>query len=357
MKHCKRHYLWLGGLTLVVLAFMPAFSFAQQEEAPTTPPPIAATKPDKPKVPELFTATETTAPTDDIAGDPPVVGEETAPEQTTEEKKAKTRQEAFDAAFEGLMPLKPDEIRTLLEKYDDIQKSVAEPYSGRPKPIVSVENASLEPGAEPLTVQVAQGNVTTVTFLDSTGSPWPIEDTSWAGDFEVVESGGEDGSHILRITPQSEFAHGNMSIRLLDLKTPVILTLNTARDIVHYRLDIIVPGYGPLAKAPLIEGGQITITAGKVEISRILAGVVPEAFKRLEVVGADGRTSAYADGPTTYLRTPLTLLSPSWSAHASSSDGMHVYVIEQSPVVLLSDKGQMVRVHLSDRKEVGALDE
>ena len=54
----------------------------------------------------------------------------------------------------------------------------------------------------------------------------------------------------------------------------------------------------------------------------------------------------------TYLRTPLTLLSPGWSNSMTSADGMKVYEIRNTPVVLLSDKGKMVRAHLSDREEL-----
>lgn len=276
------------------------------------------------------------------------------PTLSPEEIKAKARQEAFDSALEGMMPLRPEEITILLERYDEVQKTVEVPHYDRPKPVVSVETANLDPGAEPLSVMLAEGNVTTVTFLDVSGAPWPVEDMSWAGNFEVTESGTDDGTHILRITPQSAFAHGNMSVRLSDLTTPLVLTLATARDKVHYRFDVIVPQNGPMAKPSLIET-RLGTQAGSVQISRVLEGVLPESFERLTVTGVDGRTSAYQDGSKgpTYLRTPLTLLSPGWSAHVSSADGMHVYVIEEAPVVLLSDGGRMVRAYLMPRPQEG----
>jgi intracellular multiplication protein IcmK len=292
------------------------------------------------------------------SGAPPALQADTGPaydfEMDPEELKARARQRAFEAALEGLMPLRPEEIRTLLERYDEVQRSVEVPHYPRPEPLVAVATASLEPGAYPLTVLVAEGNVTTVTFLDVSGAPWPVEDISWAGNFEVVQSGNDDGTHILRITPQSAFAHGNMSVRLLGLNTPLILTLDTARDQVHYRLDIVIPETGPMAKPPLIQARRGPM-AGGVEIARVLEGVVPGRFTRLAVTGADGRTSAYRDGDggATYLRTPLTLLSPGWSAHVASADGMQVYVIDAAPVVLLSDQGRMVRVYLSEREMEG----
>lgn len=272
-------------------------------------------------------------------------------EQSPEEQANQARKEAFDRALNQLMPLKPHEIRKLLEHFDRTKESVAVPVYPNPKPEVAVKTLSLDPGSKPAVVKVASGHVTTLNILDVSGAPWPIEDISWAGDFDVIESSAAQGSHILRISPSSEFAYGNMSIRLLELKTPVIITLETSRDIVHYRFDAIIPEYGPLGEAPLIEKG-LGISAGSEDISHILEGVPSSGARRLEVSGVDGRTSAYAKGGKVYVRTPLTLLSPGWSSSVSSADGMKVYEIDSVSVLLLSDNGQMVRAHLAEKEDM-----
>lgn len=288
---------------------------------------------------------------------------QTAP-KTKEELDAAVRKEAFDAALQGVLPMKPDEIRSLLEKFDRTQESVETPIYPAPKPVVAVETVSLDPGTKPVVVKVAYGNVSTLNVLDTTGAPWPIEDISWAGNFEVIttaktgtidgeEQAKRSGLHIIRITPQSEFATGNMSIRLVGLQTPVIISLETSRDIVHYRFDAIIPETGPLAEAPLIDTG-LTLQAGEDEsIGGILQGRVPGNAEKLAVTGdVDGRTSAYKLKGQTYLRTPLTLLSPGWSSSTASADGMRVYVIKGAPVLLFSDKGKMIRARLSARKDI-----
>jgi intracellular multiplication protein IcmK len=163
-----------------------------------------------------------------------------------------------------------------------------------------------------------------------------------------VGSDSGKGSNIIRITPQSEFATGNLSVRLLTLDTPVIMTLETSREIVHYRFDAVIPEYGPMAKPPVIDQG-ITISAGDPEIASVLQGAVPANAQKLKVAGVDGRTTAYKQGGTTFVRTPLTLLSPGWSSSVASADGMRVYAIKDSPILLLSDRGKMVRARLSER--------
>lgn len=276
-------------------------------------------------------------------------------EKSPEELKERSRKEAFDAALQGLLPLRPEEIRSLLERYDRTQESVEIPIYPNPKPEVVVQNINLDPGTKPAVIKMAYGHVTTVTFLDVTGAPWPVQDISWAGNFEVIESrvgGDESFTHMFRISPQSEFAYGNMSINLLGLKTPVIITLETNREIVHYRFDAIVSDYGPLAEAPLIASG-ISTTAGDSNLASILEGVAPQNAVRLNVSGVDGRTSAYRIGSgKVFVRTPLTLLSPGWSSSVASADGTRVYEIGNAPVLLLSDRGQMVRARLSDREDL-----
>ena len=266
-----------------------------------------------------------------------------------EEAEAEKRREAFNAALQSLLPLKPEEIRELLENFDRTQESVELPVYPAPVPEIAVETISMEPGVKPAVVKVAYGNVTTFNVLDMTGAPWPIEDISWAGNFEIVESGTQDGSNILRITPQSEFATGNMSLRLLTLKTPLIISLETSRDKVHYRFDAVIPENGPLAETPLIDQGITTAAGGDPSMSSVLQGIAPKKSQKLAVSGLDSRTTAYRIGRQTYLRTPLTLLSPAWNSSVSSADGMRVYTIPNAPVVLLSDKGQMVRARISER--------
>lgn len=152
------------------------------------------------------------------------------------------RAEAFDAAITGMFPLSPDQIEGLLKRYDNTQKAAKTPPYDVPKPEISVQNVSLDPGVAPPIVKTAIGNVTTINILDATGAPWPVQDVTWAGDYEVVEP--ESGGHIIRITPMSHFARGNIVVRMLTLKTPLTFTLETGRDVVQYRVDARIPEYG-----------------------------------------------------------------------------------------------------------------
>lgn len=269
--------------------------------------------------------------------------------KTQEELAEEIRQEAFDAAITGLFPLRPEDIKTLLKEYDTTRRVVEEPINGIPVPQVNVETISLDPGVAPMSLKTSVGHITTLNILDVTGAPWPIQDVSWAGDFEVIEP--EEGGHIIRIIPMGHSAYGNMSIRLLTLKTPVTIMLKTEKDVVQYRVDARIPEFGPFAQTPLIDGGS-EMVAGNKMIMSVLDGAPPSNALKLDVGGVDGRTTAYKINNMTYVRTPLTLLSPGWEQSVSSADGMNVYALDETPILLLSDKGRFMRASLKEGKDL-----
>lgn len=272
-------------------------------------------------------------------------------QKTSQELENEFRKGAFQAALDGILPLRPDEIRTLLERHDRTVESVELPVHPYPRPETVVQNVSLDPGSSPLVVKMAFGYVTTISMLDSSGAPWPFEDISWVGNFEVHGESEHEVTHIIRISPSNDFAHGNVSVRMIGLDTPIVFTLETNRDLVHYRFDAVIPGNGPYATAPIMKPG-ITLASGDVDMSQALSGVMPDGAVKLNVTGADGRTSAFKYNNYTYVRTPLTLLSPGWQSSVASADGTRVYALVEAPVLLLSDKGRMIRAYLTEREEL-----
>lgn len=291
-----------------------------------------------------------------LGGPPPVPGADAggAP-QTPEQLQQMMEQEAadqqkkledatFDMALKALLPLSPQQIRTTLDKFRESREAAETPLTV-PEARTEVQTASLDPAAEPLVARMAPGNVTTLSFLDATGAPWPIQDMSWAGPFQIQPT--ESGSNVIRVSPTTAHGVGNISIRLVDMVTPLVMRLTTGIDWVHFRLDVRIPKPGPLAKTPLIEYGGLKTVAGKDEqMMGVLDGTPPSGAQKLKIEGVDGRTSAYQMSGRVYLRTPLTLLSPGWDASVSSADGVTVYAFNSAPVVLLSDEGRMVKAHI-----------
>ncbi|MDF3025512.1 MAG: hypothetical protein K0R10_2873 [Alphaproteobacteria bacterium] len=265
-------------------------------------------------------------------------------EQEQEDARRKIEEQTFNQALKQLLPLQPNQIRKTLETFR-MSREAAETPITVPEPKLEVQTASLDPSGTPIVIKVAPGNVTSVTILDATGAPWPIQDMVTAGPFSIMAP--EEGGNVLRITPATAHGVGNISMRLVDMITPVTFRVQTGMDWVHYRLDIRIPKPGPLAKTPIIEYGGLKAVAGKDEqMVGVLDGTPPVDAEKLTIEGVDGRTSAWELDGRTYLRTPLTLLSPGWDASVTSADGMNVYALGRAPVVLLSDEGRMVKAHI-----------
>lgn len=260
-------------------------------------------------------------------------------------QKEKMDQQIFNQALKEIMPMTPEQIRKLLDTFKESRRASETPITD-PVPKVEVETVSLDPTQVPPVIKTSPGRVSTLIILDSTGAPWPIQDVSWAGKFEVTPP--EEGGHVVRITPQSAHNVGNISIRLVDLITPITFTLQTGLDEVYYRFDARIPKMGPLAKAPLIEnGGLKSVVGGDDNLVQILDGTPPMNSEKLKIEGTDGRSGVWRLAGRIYLRTPLTLLSPAWSSSVTSADGMNVYVLNDTPVILLSDEGRVVKAHIA----------
>lgn len=275
------------------------------------------------------------------------------PEEQAELSFQNAREQVFDNTLRNTLPLEPDEIREVIERFERTSEAAETPFGDVvPEPQVRIKTISLEPSATPDTIFLAPNHVTSITMLDSTGAPWPVADVSWGGDFEVQTP--DQGGHVIRISPLGGFKVGNMSLRLLELPTPVTFKLETRPERVDYRFDARMPVPGPNADIPVIEAPRQTV-AGDGSLISILDGVSPEGTSPLRVSGVDGRTSAYRNGDRVFVRTPLKLLSPAWSEQVASADGMTVYVIPDAPVLLLSDRGRMVRASLSSDNTGSAL--
>jgi intracellular multiplication protein IcmK len=265
-------------------------------------------------------------------------------EQEQEDARKKIEEQTFNQALKQLLPLQPSQIRKTLETFR-MSREAAETPITVPEPKSEVQTASLDPSGAPIVIKVAAGNVTSISILDATGAPWPIQDMVTAGPFSIMAP--EEGGNVFRITPANAHGVGNISMRLVDMITPVTFRIQAGMDWVHYRLDVRIPKPGPLAKTPIIEYGGLKAVAGKDEqMVGVLDGTPPSDAEKLTVEGVDPRTTAWEVAGRTYLRTPLTLLSPGWDASVTSADGMNVYALGRAPVVLLSDEGRMVKARI-----------
>lgn len=245
----------------------------------------------------------------------------------------------FQEVLEQLFPLTDEQIEALRNRFHQHQRSANAPHTPTPRPTVSTQMVSLDPGSSPPVIRIANGYVSSVVFVDQTGSPWPILAYD-VGDPSAFHIQWDGSSNTMMIQGAKPYATGNMAIRLRDLVTPVMLTIVADQPEVDYRIDLMMQMQGPFARQPII--GSAVPRASNPNLVRFLEGVPPVGARELRVQG--GQATAWVNSGQMYLRTRMTLLSPSWSATASSPDGTHVYQLTPAPVLLASTDGQAVNL-------------
>jgi intracellular multiplication protein IcmK len=249
-------------------------------------------------------------------------------------------QEAFAKTARQMMPLTPDQIKTLRYLFDQSQKATAaDPGDKPPKPTSSSVLVNLSPGASPPVIRLRAGYVTSLVFLDSTGEPWPIQAYD-LGNPKSFNIRWDQKSNTLMVQAVDTYQAGNLAVVLKDHNTPVMITLMPGQQEVDYRVDLRLPGLGPNA-APSVIGLP---DAGNTQLLTFLDGVPPAGSQELVVSG--GPCQAWLSGDRLFLRTRLTVLSPSWLSTMRSPDGTNVYEMTKAPVILASARGKIVQLNI-----------
>lgn len=253
-------------------------------------------------------------------------------------------QGAFAGAVQTLLPMSPDQIHRLRQLYSASQYAAAAPAGVPPRATATSLFVDLSPGASPPAINLAEGDITALVFLDSTGAPWPIEALD-NGNPNAFDIQWNKKDNVLLVQASSAFGRGNVAVRLRQLGPPVMITLVTnstmqgAGGVVDYRVDLRIPGYGPNAQP--VAGNNLPNQANPVLLD-VLDGIPPSGSKSLDL--SDNIGQAWLKNDSLFLRTHLTLLSPAWVATMSSADGTNAYQLQQTPLLLMSQNGKVIQV-------------
>ncbi len=246
---------------------------------------------------------------------------------------------AFGSMSQTMLPMTPEQIQRLRLLFNQTQAAAAATPGTPPRPTISSQYVTLDPGATPSVIRLAQGYVTTLAFLDATGQPWPVDNYD-IGNPQAFNIQWDKKSNLLMIQATSLYNVGNLAVQLRGLATPVMVTLISGQKAVDYRIDLRIPGNGPNAKTLL---GRSLPTSADPTLLNILEGIAPKGSISLKISG--GPAQAWYDGEShLYLRTRLTLISPAWIATMSSPDGMKAYEMPKAPLILGFEDGQSIQL-------------
>jgi len=252
---------------------------------------------------------------------------------------------AFGAALRNIAPLTPDQIQRTRKTVDDVDRATNGPLQPV-SPVTRSIAVSLKSGERPPTIRVAPGWISTLTFSDVTGQPWPVLAVTNGnpGAYDVKSSGPEGNTNIITISSKMAHVASNIAITLVGAKVPILMTLDPTAANVDYRVDAQIDARGPNAAYDVVSGNSLPPTGDSVMLA-FLDGVPPDGARKMTTASPEVQAWAYRD--MLYVRTAKSLLSPAYVAKQSNVSGVNVYVLGEAPVLLVSDGGRMATVTVS----------
>jgi intracellular multiplication protein IcmK len=276
----------------------------------------------------------------------------------------------FSAAAQNAIPITPGMIRALQHRYDGVSKAIADAHTS-PMAIPETDTVTVGLGPQSVTniIETAYGFPTAVAFLDSTGAPWPIAWTTNSNPApgspttksDTCVNGGNPataatagtampaivasgfivcvpykGSNVLEISPRSRYPRGGLLVNLKGAAAPLPFLILTNSTHYEARLDVQINQRGPDASPEVYVRSNAPET-GAPALTAMLNGEPPADAVPLGIIGASPEAiRAWRYRGQIYIRTRDKILSPEWDGSEYGPDGVGIYAVPNTPVVLMS---------------------
>ncbi|MCF8037254.1 MAG: DotH/IcmK family type IV secretion protein [Desulfobacteraceae bacterium] len=277
----------------------------------------------------------------------------TAPAFAAEaEEKPSSKDKAFERSLNGQFPMTPEQIEKLKRRMNGTKKAVHKRTP--PKMINRTRRLSFETGKKSPVVRIAPGYVTTISFFDSTGRPWPVTSVVLGNPNYYNVQRPDNQNNVITIAALKDYVDSNLALTFKSQHMPSTIQLKTVSgqdgeetdSLVVFRAD----QRGPNAEQPMI-GPEPDPTIDSV-LMQFLDNVPPEEARRIRLLsGGDSGHEAREDRQgvalwsyqdSLYLRTRHPLTWPAWNAVAKGPGGVRVYELSRVPSLMISDNGGSV---------------
>lgn len=307
----------LVAVATLALAFAGTSAFAQGTQPPMLPPP--------PLVPPVAQAP--------VMDQLPAAGTPYDPSDA-----------AFGAALKNIAPLSPEQVERARRRVDEVDRASGKPLAPV-KPVTRSISVSLKSGEAPPSIKVSPGWISTLTFSDVSGAPWPVLAVTNGNPnaYDVKSSGQEGNTNIITISTKIGYTPSNIAITLVGAKVPILMTLDPMGSEVDYRVDAQIDSRGPNALLDVVSGTALQPTGDSVMLA-FLDGVPPNGAKKMKTGSRDVQAWGYND--MMYVRTSQSLLSPAYISKQSNVSGVNVYVLGETSALVVSNGGRMGTVQI-----------
>lgn len=239
-------------------------------------------------------------------------------------------------------------------------------------------NLSLTELEVPFEVEISEGYLTTLTFLDINGNPYPVRvsrvgnDTTFivcagTGDDCTIDESDLDIAHILTVGTPKMAGRSNLRVFFRGLHRAVQIPLVARTDSYHEEVLVMLPIENPDHKASrMAQDSRLSLPDTDDAYARaLLDGISVDRMHgatELDVTvrnrggqeQSDSRHRAIHAEGNTYLKTMIRLPNPSATAKTSGSMRMVVYRFKGKPRVITGQDrdGRILELYLSAPEHV-----
>ncbi len=211
----------------------------------------------------------------------------------------------------------------------------------------------LSPGEPTQVVDLLQRAPSAISFVDATGTPWPVEEVN-AYDGELFDAKQIENSYKNSVVLHGKLPAGTsyVAIYLQQLADPIIVRVKVSPDSYHKSKIFKIMKIGPdteLNPVTLGAAQQIGL-APDVDLNNVLFGVTPFEAKKLTTDNAE--VLAWEKGDEILVRTNLSLFSP---AAVRIKPGTNRYTAYRLPkasrLYAVNEVGKVVQISILEKNQ------
>jgi len=275
--------------------------------------------------------------------------------------------------------LDKEEIKSIRNKSIDAQGSIfyngKEGQTRRPRPRSIVIDAAVVTNEEPPTINLSEGIVSPISFVDSKGKPWPIQQTifdprilsengSGCGTEKVSHMApmeGEDRPNTISLMPCRHETFGNIIVKLEGYPYPIVFMIESGDKISNIDMPVTIRIKGTTPFSDLKNNGNIypqQISVSNTQRNRHLVsgvaatrpttnsalhnlakGITPKNAVKLYTSSQSVDAWVYDDH--VYIRGNIAVINPQAIESADDTRGRTIWKLAYplSRVLVLKDNG------------------
>jgi hypothetical protein len=243
------------------------------------------------------------------------------------------------------VPLPPEKILEHRKKRQEQERASSIRVSGPVKETFNTMNLPMEQ-KEVIEVKIVPGYLSTLTFFDSTGAPWPIEYAQPGNESFQINIAGEKGN-IINLDTSNMYADANASIGLVNQNHNYIIKLVANDKENTSKLSFRVPDTGPEANQQISTSRNVVENAPE-EMYDIINGRIYnlEGAKNVKISGVEA--DGYEYNGFLYIVSRHNLLSPARENSVSLPSGTTAYKIYPTSSLQFSVNGKRVFASVED---------